>query len=83
MPAVPLARVKKIMKLDDEVKMISQEAPQFLAKAVELFVNELTNRAWTVTLQSKRTTVMRILYLFACVVGILTHLSQPCDLYSC
>ena len=49
-PAVPLARVKKIMKLDENVNMISQEAPQFLSKAVELFVTDITNRAWTVTL---------------------------------
>ncbi|KAG6449335.1 hypothetical protein O3G_MSEX005971 [Manduca sexta] len=31
--AIPLARIKKIMKLDEEVKMISSEAPVLFAKA--------------------------------------------------
>ena len=35
-PAVPLARVKKIMKLDEDVHMISEQSPRFLAKAVEV-----------------------------------------------
>lgn len=43
---LPLARIKKIMKLDDEVKMISAEAPLLFAKACEIFIHELTLRAW-------------------------------------
>ena len=35
-PAVPLARVKKVMKLDEDVHMISEQSPRFLAKAVEV-----------------------------------------------
>lgn len=32
------------MKLDDDVKMISAEAPVLFAKAAELFIQELTLR---------------------------------------
>ncbi|CAA9996342.1 unnamed protein product [Nesidiocoris tenuis] len=43
--ALPLARIKKIMKLDEDVKMISGEAPVLFAKAAELFIQELTLRS--------------------------------------
>ncbi|KAF4369256.1 hypothetical protein F8388_022912 [Cannabis sativa] len=57
---LPLARIKKIMKSssgsgsDEEVKMISGEAPIVFAKACELFIQQLTHKSWTLTLQSKR-----------------------------
>ena len=58
--ALPLARIKKIMKLDeDNVKMISADAPVLLAKACEIFVLELTLRSWTHTEQKKRRTLQR------------------------
>jgi histone H3/H4 len=58
--ALPLARIKKIMKLDeDNVKMISADAPVLLAKACEIFVLELTLRSWTHTEQSRRRTLQR------------------------
>lgn len=54
----PLARIKKIMKKSGEdVKMISGEAPIVLSKACELFVEEITKRAWNVTMQGKRRTL--------------------------
>jgi len=56
---LPLARIKKIMKLDDEVKMISAEAPVVFAKAAEIFIQELTIRAWIHTEESKRRTLQR------------------------
>ena len=56
---LPLARIKKIMKLDEEVKMISAEAPIIFAKACELFVAELTTRAWIHTEESKRRTLQK------------------------
>ena len=43
---LPLARIKKIMKLDEDVKMISAEAPVLFGKACEMFIHELTMRAW-------------------------------------
>ncbi|XP_030024120.1 nuclear transcription factor Y subunit gamma-like [Manduca sexta] len=57
--AIPLARIKKIMKLDEEVKMISSEAPVLFAKAVEIFIHELTLRAWRHTENNKRRTLQR------------------------
>lgn len=56
---LPLARIKKIMKLDDEVKMISAEAPLLFAKAAEIFIYELTLRAWVHTEDNKRRTLQR------------------------
>ena len=79
-PEFPLARIKKIMRMDEEVKvnyvvlpsipymssvttaslagqMISSEVPLMLSKAVEIFVTELTLRAWLHTEESKRRTV--------------------------
>ncbi|XP_028173752.1 nuclear transcription factor Y subunit gamma-like [Ostrinia furnacalis] len=57
--ALPLARIKKIMKLDEEVKMISGEAPMLFAKAAEIFIHELTLRAWSHTEDNKRRTLQR------------------------
>ncbi|KAF5282523.1 hypothetical protein FQA39_LY04930 [Lamprigera yunnana] len=56
---LPLARIKKIMKLDEEVKMISAEAPLLFAKAAEIFIHELTLRAWVHTEDNKRRTLQR------------------------
>lgn len=56
---LPLARIKKIMKLDEEVKMISAEAPMLFAKAAEIFIHELTLRAWVHTEDNKRRTLQR------------------------
>jgi nuclear transcription factor Y gamma len=54
---LPLARIKKIMKLDDDVKMISAEVPILFAKAAEMFIHELTLRSWLHTEESKRRTL--------------------------
>jgi len=54
---LPLARIKKIMKLDEDVKMISAEAPVLFAKAAEIFIHELTLRAWIHTEDNKRRTL--------------------------
>lgn len=86
---LPLARIKKIMKLDEDVglmvrlifklkwlmivrdnqlsltiiftfqQMISSEAPVLFAKAAEIFINELTLRAWIHTEENKRRTLQR------------------------
>ena len=56
---LPLARIKKIMKLDEDVKMISAEAPILFAKATEIFIHELTLRAWLHTEDNKRRTLQR------------------------
>lgn len=42
---LPVARIKKIMKSDQDVRMISIEAPILFSKACELFITELTMKA--------------------------------------
>ncbi|XP_027031862.1 nuclear transcription factor Y subunit gamma isoform X7 [Tachysurus fulvidraco] len=47
------------MKLDEDVKMISAEAPVLFAKAAQIFITELTLRAWIHTEDNKRRTLQR------------------------
>ena len=47
------------MKLDEDVKMISAEAPVLFAKATEMFIKELTMRSWIHTEDNKRRTLQR------------------------
>lgn len=47
------------MKLDEDVKMISAEAPLLFAKAAEIFIHELTLRAWIHTEDNKRRTLQK------------------------
>eukprot|EP00250_Pteridium_aquilinum_P000462 c10501_g1_i1 orf=283-1086(+) len=56
---LPLARIKKIMKADEDVRMISAEAPVVFAKACELFILELTLRSWMNTEENKRRTLQK------------------------
>ncbi|KAG9444203.1 hypothetical protein H6P81_015543 [Aristolochia fimbriata] len=57
--SLPLARIKKIMKADEDVRMISAEAPVIFAKACEMFILELTLRAWNHTEENKRRTLQK------------------------
>ncbi|KAF9083988.1 hypothetical protein BGX29_002804 [Mortierella sp. GBA35] len=56
---LPLARIKKVMKSDPEVKMISAEAPILFSKACEIFICEVTRRAWLHAEENKRRTLQR------------------------
>ncbi|KAI8095794.1 histone-fold-containing protein [Thamnidium elegans] len=56
---LPLARIKKVMKTDQDVKMISAEAPILFAKGCEIFITELTKRAWVHAEENKRRTLQR------------------------
>ncbi|KAF9429807.1 hypothetical protein BGZ94_009423 [Podila epigama] len=56
---LPLARIKKVMKSDPEVKMISAEAPILFSKACEIFICEITRRAWLHAEEYKRRTLQR------------------------
>ena len=58
-PPLPLARIKKVMKMDENVKMISGEVPLIFAKAAELFILELTLRSWVHTEENRRRTLQR------------------------
>ena len=57
--SLPLARIKKIMKSDEDVRMISAEAPVLFSKACEIFILELTRRAWAQSEANKRRTLQR------------------------
>ncbi|KAG0228070.1 hypothetical protein BGX31_006727 [Mortierella sp. GBA43] len=58
---LPLARIKKVMKTDEDVKakMISAEAPLIFDKGCEIFITELTLRAWIHAEENKRRTLQR------------------------
>ena len=56
---LPLARIKKIMKMDEDVKMISVETPLLISKACELFIIELAYRGWIHTIEENRRTLQR------------------------
>jgi nuclear transcription factor Y gamma len=51
---LPLARIKRVMKSDEDVRMISAEAPILFAKACEMFVLDLTIRCWAFSEHNKR-----------------------------
>ncbi|KAJ6883551.1 hypothetical protein NC652_030713 [Populus alba x Populus x berolinensis] len=57
--SLPLARIKKIMKADEDVKMISAEAPVIFARACEMFILELTLQSWNHTEENKRRTLQK------------------------
>jgi nuclear transcription factor Y, gamma len=56
---LPLARIKRIMKSDEDVRMISAEAPVLFAKACEMFILELTLRSWSQSEKMKRRTLQK------------------------
>lgn len=56
---LPLSRIKKVMKSDEEVKMISPEAPVIFAKACEMFIQELTLRSWNHAEENRRRTLKK------------------------
>jgi len=51
---LPLARVKRIMKLDKDVKLISSDAAFLIAKSAELFLDYLVKHASVKTRAEKR-----------------------------
>ncbi|KAJ8073605.1 CCAAT- binding transcription factor component [Marasmius tenuissimus] len=58
-PALPLARIKKVMKSDPDVKMIAADAPILFCKACEIFITEITARAFINADSNKRRTLSR------------------------
>jgi histone H3/H4 len=56
---LPLARIKRIMKSDEDVRMISAEAPVLFAKACEMFILEITLKSWVHSELSKRKTLQK------------------------
>ncbi|KZP07557.1 histone-fold-containing protein [Athelia psychrophila] len=58
-PPLPLARIKKVMKSDPEAKMIAADAPILFCKACEMFISEITARAFIIADSNKRRTLSR------------------------
>ncbi|XP_064626023.1 DNA polymerase epsilon subunit 4-like [Lineus longissimus] len=56
---LPLTRIKSIMKMDPDVTLASQDAVILIAKATEIFINDMAKEAYTFTAQGKRKTVQR------------------------
>lgn len=56
---LPLARIKRIMKSDEDVRMISAEAPVLFAKACEMFILELTIHSNSQAEKQKRRTLQK------------------------
>ncbi|PRP81067.1 hypothetical protein PROFUN_11145 [Planoprotostelium fungivorum] len=56
---LPAARIKQIMKSDADVKMINAKVPILMAKACEIFIWELTQRAWSHSIKAGRKTLQR------------------------
>ncbi|XP_022861055.1 nuclear transcription factor Y subunit C-2-like, partial [Olea europaea var. sylvestris] len=57
--SLPLARIKNIMKADEDVRMISAEALVVFAKACEMFILELMQRSWIHAEENKRRTLQK------------------------
>ncbi|CAA6670131.1 unnamed protein product [Spirodela intermedia] len=57
--SLPLARIKKIMKADEDVRMIAAEAPVVFARACEMFILDLTHRSWAHAEENKRRTLQK------------------------
>jgi len=73
---LPLSRIKRVMKLEDETRdekcMISSEAPVVFAKACEIFILELSLRAWMIAEEGKRRTLLKT---------DLAKATESCELY--
>ncbi|KAI0492419.1 hypothetical protein KFK09_026691 [Dendrobium nobile] len=57
--SLPLARIKKIMKADEDVRMIAAEAPVVFARACEMFILDLSHRSWAHAEENKRRTLQK------------------------
>ncbi|RDY07065.1 Nuclear transcription factor Y subunit C-2, partial [Mucuna pruriens] len=57
--SLPLSRIKRIMKRDKDVGMISADACVVFSKACEIFIKELTTRSWVHAEENRRRTLQR------------------------
>lgn len=51
---LPLARIKRLMKVEEEIKMVASEVPILFSLVTEVFIEDLTLRAWLNTDENKR-----------------------------
>ena len=55
----PLGRVKNIMKMDPDVKLVSQETVFLVTRAIELFVESLAIESYSYTANAKKKTILK------------------------
>ncbi|WMV16877.1 hypothetical protein MTR67_010262 [Solanum verrucosum] len=65
---LPISRIRRAMKSNDQVKMVSAYSTVLFLKAIEMFIMELTLRAWMQADQGKCRTLKR--YDFARAIGM-------------
>lgn len=51
---LPLARIKRLMRIEEGIKNIAVEVPLLYSKITEVFIEDLTIKAWHFTEKSKR-----------------------------
>jgi len=51
---LPLARIKRLMKVEEGVRMVASEVPVLFSMITEKFIEEFTLRAWINTEENKR-----------------------------
>lgn len=51
---LPFARIKRLMKVEEDVKMVAAEVPVLFSLVTEIFIQELTMRAWMSTEDGRR-----------------------------
>ena len=54
---LPLAKVKNIIKLDDDIKLVQKDAYLVIGKLTELFIEELARDAFSICKANKRKTI--------------------------
>lgn len=57
--SLPLARIKRLMKVEQEVSKVASEVPLLFSRLTEIFIEELTLRAWQYTEKGKRRILQR------------------------
>ncbi|XP_074581075.1 DNA polymerase epsilon subunit C-like [Curcuma longa] len=62
----PAARIKKIMQMDEDVGKVALAVPVLISKALELFLQELCDRTYSITLQ-RGVKTLNTLHLKQCV----------------
>lgn len=56
---LPLARIKRVMKADVDVRMVASETPIIFARACQLFIHDITQRGWFEATDNDRKTVLK------------------------
>nr|VZI18492.1 unnamed protein product [Spirometra erinaceieuropaei] len=54
----PTARIKKIMQLDDEIGKLAATVPPVVSRALELFIEQLTSKAFELAVARSSKTIL-------------------------